>query len=622
MGSTARSTYALDLKNGLIGVLASCLAAGIIYLIPRLPPSSAIICLTIAIPAVIFLTRRGRRLQISIAKVISEPSSSKSAQKSLQLFLALLRNDRVKTEDVQGAIELITRYRRHPHTALCVPLLTHLRVLSPEGRRSATAYCRLAMSEMRSAHHRVTDEVAEFIRTCPPSSVLVLYGFSRTVCAGLAALSNIPNPIWVIEDKQYGDASINEHLLTFRRLQEAGHSPVLLPYPSLLAALGSDHRDVVEDISGNSVTVPGAGDFIAVIGCDAIDDEGTALIPAIADGRTSESAKFVEIFDPNRGGKHKLFIATECYKMIERSSDELLATSSPITTPLWVSFLHQLGLAVPFRGRMVRLVAVKSEISGLITDRGVITAPFSADTLRRYRKDWAALLRQSRSTSGETAPLGSATVAADSLSGITAVLLDFNGVLFHDEPLHFEAFCETVREASGKTLTWRQYEQYCLGRTDSEGISQLVKAGMLNGPVDWLVLRKQELYTEAFDNYERFLDLIDSGAKSFVERCRREKVAIHIVTASEVQAVEPILRELALDEAPVLAGVRYAQRPRVISELIQRLEIQPQEVLVIDDSESNVDLAYSLGCQVRLLQTRQVGATPSQFRTVASLAEV
>ena len=48
-----------------------------------------------------------------------------------------------------------------------------------------------------------------------------------------------------------------------------------------------------------------------------------------------------------------------------------------------------------------------------------------------------------------------------------AVLFDFDGTLVDSEPVHFEAWAETLGP-SGISLTWEGYKRNCVGISDTE----------------------------------------------------------------------------------------------------------------------------------------------------------
>jgi beta-phosphoglucomutase-like phosphatase (HAD superfamily) len=56
------------------------------------------------------------------------------------------------------------------------------------------------------------------------------------------------------------------------------------------------------------------------------------------------------------------------------------------------------------------------------------------------------------------------------------LFIDLDGTLVDSEPLHWAAWCETLRP-SGIQFAWEEYEATAIGRTDAEILTSLIARG-------------------------------------------------------------------------------------------------------------------------------------------------
>lgn len=550
-----------------------------------------------------FLTRKVRRTQRLLGAALGDPSSSGSARRAIQLIDRMLELNADERE-LTRVIDTVTSLRRHPSTGLLAPISSLIEHDVGAHRQAARDYCARALLECGRSRTTIVHEVAATVRglEADSSTVLVLYGYSTTVCEGLVrAHPDGSHAVWVVEDLQYGDRELSEHNDTVAHLEQAGVHVTVLPFESFVAALGARPQETVHAADGSVVAVPRAATFVGLLGCDAVDDRGTVLLPAQVAGATSASAKFVELFDVQRHPNRQLYVAAEAFKFVPDADRVDRATSSPVKVPWWISALHGLGLASPFRGKEVRLCAVRQHVTGIVSDDGLCQGP----AIREQRMRWEQRVGVSppalAQDNDKARPFSSA-------SAIDAVIFDFNGVLIDDELLHYEAFRAVVAHSTGAALSLGQYRRDCQWKTDEEGLRSLQASGLVSD-VAGLAARKSEAYASALAAERDMTRWLTDGAAAFLRQCQGSGKAIGLISSSAEDEVVSFLDVVGLLHyfAPEhrRLGVTSTSREFELRTLARALGARPARTVVIDDSPGNIEAARNLRFVTVWLSTLQ-----------------
>jgi len=178
-----------------------------------------------------------------------------------------------------------------------------------------------------------------------------------------------------------------------------------------------------------------------------------------------------------------------------------------------------------------------------------------------------------------------------------AVLFDFDGVLADTEPLHFEAWRQTL-EPANVPLTWELYVEHCIGLADKEMVEMLGRLAKPPKPISelWplyalkkkvfqaLTLRSRVIQKEVVESVKTLLDY-----------------RLAVVTSSARSEIEPILVRDGV--MPLLATAVYGDQvsrlkpdPEPYRTACQRLGAS--NALVFEDSASGVASARAAGCHV------------------------
>lgn len=163
-------------------------------------------------------------------------------------------------------------------------------------------------------------------------------------------------------------------------------------------------------------------------------------------------------------------------------------------------------------------------------------------------------------------------------------MFDCNGVLIHDEHVHQEAFSQLVPGG----LTDEQYAALCHGKTDEQGIEELLAQGFLEGNAESLLAEK----TRWYDTLTRSMpvpELFHPSTRRMLTSLGRENIPLFLVTASSDEWLSTMNEKTGVSEffppehvATSMTGERRAQH------VIDVAKRYPPRTLVVDDSLRNL----------------------------------
>lgn len=182
---------------------------------------------------------------------------------------------------------------------------------------------------------------------------------------------------------------------------------------------------------------------------------------------------------------------------------------------------------------------------------------------------------------------------------IKALLFDFDGVLADTEPFHWKAWLE-VLEPYSPELDWATYERICIGISDVEmrsTFSQLCGKRITMDEIRDLYPQKRKIFQELTLSSA----LIDGALVAMLGKLRGVDMAV--VTSSNQAEVEPILWQaglLGILKATVYGNdvQRYKPFPDPYLLAMQRLQVEPSESVVFEDSATGIRSGKEAGCRV------------------------
>ena len=202
---------------------------------------------------------------------------------------------------------------------------------------------------------------------------------------------------------------------------------------------------------------------------------------------------------------------------------------------------------------------------------------------------------------------------------IQAIIFDFNGVLVDDEPVHFRAFQQTMQE-EGLDLDWEEYREKYLPYDDHNLFVHFLKDRNRTGSTQDLERLIQVKSRHYFLAIGEEAPTIPSSI-TFVNGLA-STVAVAIASGAARQEIEFILDQLQLRQrfSPIIAASDVEQgkpHPEAFLKALEGLQkmdpsLEPEQVIVIEDSYRGVDSAHQAGLQCVALSTTYSSARLSE----------
>lgn len=183
-----------------------------------------------------------------------------------------------------------------------------------------------------------------------------------------------------------------------------------------------------------------------------------------------------------------------------------------------------------------------------------------------------------------------------------AVCFDMDGVIIDSEPIHYQSFKQTIA-AYGLTLTNALYQQYFSGKTDRQGFEDFFMSVNQHCNIDALLRRRARAYKEiastSLKGYSETLSVI---------RQLSPVMKLALVTSSTRSDVEFVLKRFELEacfSVIVTADDVTNGKPDPEAYLLaaKRLQVDPAQCTVIEDSPSGVRAAKRAGMRCLALRT-------------------
>ncbi len=179
---------------------------------------------------------------------------------------------------------------------------------------------------------------------------------------------------------------------------------------------------------------------------------------------------------------------------------------------------------------------------------------------------------------------------------IKAVIFDMNDIIIDDEHIHEMAFGKVIKKF-GIELTHETYLECCAGRTDRAGFESVTEKFAVELPIEDLLTEKSQAYLTLFPKTKKafpgVLDLIANLAKS--------DLTLALASSASRVEVDLVIQEFGLKG--VFATTLSADDvsigkpdPEPYSKTIEKLGLQPNECVAIEDSRNGVLSAKTAGC--------------------------
>lgn len=194
---------------------------------------------------------------------------------------------------------------------------------------------------------------------------------------------------------------------------------------------------------------------------------------------------------------------------------------------------------------------------------------------------------------------------------LKAIIFDFNGVILDDEEYHYESLKRVLRE-EGVRITRDEYYRDCLGFGDVEcfqwGLKNVEKIQEAGG-MEALVARKFLYYEELLRKETRFFpgvcefirDIAGKYPLSVASMALRQEIDLALEKAGLKDLFSVIISTEDVEKTkpdPEVYKKALEQMNRILRNAVEKIFLQPDECLVIEDSAPGIQAAKSAGMPV------------------------
>lgn len=181
------------------------------------------------------------------------------------------------------------------------------------------------------------------------------------------------------------------------------------------------------------------------------------------------------------------------------------------------------------------------------------------------------------------------------------IIFDFNGTLFWDSKLHYDAWREFSKELRGYEFTDEEMRDKMFGHTNSDIIEYAIGRKPSPAMVEKYAEEKEALYRKrCLLDKENFK--LAPGAIEFLDFLKEHNIPRTIATMSEWCNVEFYIREFKLEKWFDIDKIVYSDgsiagkpAPDIFLIAAEKISLPPKECLVIEDALAGIKSAQAAG---------------------------
>jgi HAD superfamily hydrolase (TIGR01509 family) len=184
------------------------------------------------------------------------------------------------------------------------------------------------------------------------------------------------------------------------------------------------------------------------------------------------------------------------------------------------------------------------------------------------------------------------------MNQIKAVIFDFDGVIVDTEKISLDVAKRLMKRKFNIDLTTAEIKgKY--GRLDKDWYNSLLKKHSIDVSVDDLLMEHNQQYDGAIDNLHDTLP----GVQAMLEKAEKQNWRKAICTGSYSYQVSLLLKNFQLqDKFDIIVGSEHTLNHKPHKEpylfTAKKLNIKPENILVLEDSEAGVTSAKAAGMYV------------------------
>lgn len=181
---------------------------------------------------------------------------------------------------------------------------------------------------------------------------------------------------------------------------------------------------------------------------------------------------------------------------------------------------------------------------------------------------------------------------------IKAVIFDMDGVLVNSQPYHFKADIDTMKEY-GVYKDQKFYEAFA-GTVTIDRMNTLKKMFNINVPVNNMVQRREQMIIDVIDNED--IKAVD-GIPEFLKAIKECGLKTAVASSSSYELINMVLKKTEIDKYfdSLTSGsdVKNGKpAPDVFLLAAERLNVAPENCIVVEDSQNGVIAAVEAGMKV------------------------
>ena len=181
------------------------------------------------------------------------------------------------------------------------------------------------------------------------------------------------------------------------------------------------------------------------------------------------------------------------------------------------------------------------------------------------------------------------------------ILFDFNGTLYWDSQLHYDAWRDLSKVLRGYEFSDEEMRDKMFGHTNSDIIEYAIGRKPTAEMVEKYAKEKEALYRKrCLENLEAFK--LAPGAVEFLDYLKENNIPRTIATMSEWDNVEFYIKEFELERWFDLDKIVYSDgtipgkpAPDIFEIAASKIGLKPSECVVIEDALAGIKSAQSAG---------------------------
>ena len=177
------------------------------------------------------------------------------------------------------------------------------------------------------------------------------------------------------------------------------------------------------------------------------------------------------------------------------------------------------------------------------------------------------------------------------------IIFDFNGTLFWDSHLHYDAWRMFSKKLRGYEFSDDEMRKFMFGRTNKDIIRYCINKEPSDDMVKELAFEKESLYRKMCLAKPDSLKLAE-GAEDFLYFLKQNNIPRTIATMSEWQNVEFYIDVFKLEKWFDLTKIVYSNSiikgkpdPEIYTIASDKIKISPENCIVIEDALSGIQSA-------------------------------